>query len=485
MPSKKDIYEYYKVATVEESTHIKSYDEPLGYYDRRNMNKPLCFVLMPFGKKPDAAGATIDFDAVYQGLIGPAIEQAGLEPLRADEEMTGGIIHKPMFERLILCEFAVADLTTANANVFYELGLRHAVRPSSTVLIFGQGSRLPFDVALLRALPYQLNAAGLPENVLENTQNLVNRLVEARDSSFDNPKAVIDSPIYQLVENYPDIDREKTDVFRERVRYSAGLKARLAEARRQGLGALRAIEAELGDIKAVESGVVVDLFLSYRAVKGWQEMIALAEKMSRPLAATVMIQEQLALALNRDGQGEKAEQVITDLLKQRGASSESYGILGRIYKDRWEAALKDANKFLARGLLDKAAEAYLHGFEADWRDAYPGVNAVTLMELKEPPDPRREQLNPVVAYAVERRIASGKPDYWDFATRLELAVLAKDEQRATNALGDALAAVREVWEPETTARNLRLIREARERRQEPLAWAKEIEDELLRGTAPD
>ena len=45
--------------------------------------------------------------------------------------MTGGIIHKPMCERLILCEYALTDLTTTNANVFYELGLRHAAQPSS------------------------------------------------------------------------------------------------------------------------------------------------------------------------------------------------------------------------------------------------------------------------------------------------------------------------------------------------------------------
>src|SRR4030042_5135786 len=114
------------------------------------MNLPLCFILMPFGKKSGAAGTVIDFDAVYKELIAPAISEAGLEPLRADEEMTGGIIHKPMFERLILCEYAVADLTTANANVFYELGLRHAVRPASTVLIFAEGSgKLPLDVAPL------------------------------------------------------------------------------------------------------------------------------------------------------------------------------------------------------------------------------------------------------------------------------------------------------------------------------------------------
>lgn len=86
----------------------------------------------------------------------------------------------------------------------------------------------------------------------------------------------------------------------------------------------------------------------------------------------------------------------------------------------------------------------------------------------------------MVRYAVERRIATGKPDYWDYATRLELAVLAKDEEKAIAALGDSLASVREVWEPETTAHNLRLIQEARERRQELAQWAKGIEEELMR-----
>jgi hypothetical protein len=172
---------------------------------------------------------------------------------------------------------------------------------------------------------------------------------------------------------------------------------------------------------------------------------------------------------------------LTELLKKRGPSSETYGILGRVYKDRWEAAAKAGHRPLARGLLDKAIEAYLRGFEADWRDAYPGVNAVTLMELKEPPDLRRESLIPVVGYAVERRIAAGKPDYWDRATQLELAVLAGDEERAAQALGDALAAAREDWERETTARNLRLIRQARDRRQEQTDWIKDIEVELAGG----
>ena len=95
---------------------------------------PLCFVLMPFGRKTDAAGRVINFDSVYQKIIAPAVERAGLEPIRADEEKIGGTIHKPMFERLMLCHYAVADITGANPNVFYELGIRHALRPATTVI---------------------------------------------------------------------------------------------------------------------------------------------------------------------------------------------------------------------------------------------------------------------------------------------------------------------------------------------------------------
>ena len=141
------------------------------------MNRPLCFVLMPFGKKPDAAGGVIDFDAVYQDLIVPAIAMAAMDPLRADEEIAGGIIHKPLFERLILCEYAVADLTTANANVFYELGVRHAVRRWSTIVLFSKGgSQLPFDTAPLQALPYVLGADGRPVDIDSTRSGIAARL---------------------------------------------------------------------------------------------------------------------------------------------------------------------------------------------------------------------------------------------------------------------------------------------------------------------
>jgi hypothetical protein len=446
---------------------------------------------MPFGQKRDVSGTLINFDSIYKDLIVPSVKEAGLQPLRADE-VTGGIIHKPMFERLILCEYAVADLTTANANVFYELGARHAVRPWRTVSIYAEsGGRLQFDLAPMRALPYTINSKGVIEdnNARAAKAALVKRLQEAKKAQSEG----IDSPLFQLVEGYPNIDHTKTDVFRDRVAYSTHMKQKLAVARRQGIDKIRALEKQelSGNISDLEAGVIVDLFLSYRSVKGWQDMINLVDRMPPPLAATAMIQEQLAFALNRQASElkepertilrERAESILLDLLKKRGPHPETYSILGRIYKDQWEEAVKAGNDFVVPRLLRKALEAYLQGFEADWRDAYPGINAVILMEIKDPPDPRRKELLPVVLYAVERKIASGKPDYWDYATRLELAVLIKDENLAKAALSDALASIREPIEPETTAHNLRIIREIRKSDQESLyhlAWTRQIEDRL-------
>jgi len=434
---------------------------------------------MPFGEKPDATGMMkIDFDAIYRDLIAPAITEVGLDPLRADEEVTGGIIHKPMYERLLFSQYAVADLTTANANVFYELGVRHAVRPWSTVLLFAGSARLPFDVGPLRAMLYRLTPAGTLEDVASDRRKLVKQLKEIRKQADIEAKP--DSPLFQMISDLPTLaitDARRTEL-ENRAQEADQMRAQIADAKRRNVEALREVERRLGRLTTIETGIVIDLFLAYRDRAAWADVVALFNKMPKELQKTVMVQEQFALALNRAGQGEEAEDVLKKLIERRGPSSETYGILGRVYKDRWEQALKQGATFEAQGLLAQAIDAYLKGFEADWRDAYPGVNVVTLMEIKQPPDPRRKQILPVVAYAVERRIAAGTPDYWDYATRLELAVLAKDKRLATSALGAALASVRAFWEPETTARNLRLIREARARRGEEVVWAKSIEEAL-------
>jgi tetratricopeptide (TPR) repeat protein len=434
---------------------------------------------MPFGVKPDGQGATVDFDAVYRELIEPAVQEAGMQALRADQELVGGLIHKPMYERLILADYAVADLTTANANVFYEVGVRHAVRPLSTVLIGADIQRTPFDLAPDRVLPYTLDRYGRPGSVEQDGTALTDTLRFARERTTKDPEA--DSPVFQLLRELPvpQIDRLKTDTFRQQAAYSVEAKRRLAAARIDGAEAVRAFENELGSIEDVEAGVLVDVLLSYRAVKAWPEMIALVERMPAALARTKLICEQYGFALNRDGRSDDAEIVLRSVLDEHGASSETYGLIGRVFKDRWEAALK-TSALQARGHLEQAIDAYRKGFESDWRDAYPGINAVTLMEIRDPGGPGQQALIAVVQYANRRRIEGGGGDYWDHATRLELGVLARDRDEAYAAAADALAAVREPWEPETTARNLALIRQSRATNGETLDWADDIEQELQR-----
>ncbi len=444
--------------------------------DAKATPPPLCFVLMPFGRKTDATGRTTDFDAVYKQIIAPAVQEAGLDPIRADEERVGGTIHKPMFERLMLCDYAVADITGANPNVFYELGIRHAMRPRSTVILFAEGTTLPFDIALLRGVPYRTGEHGAPLDPKTCSANVARQLDAARQNPHD------DSPLFQLLEYMPrfEVDHSKTDVFRDKFDYSRKYKNRLAAAREQGAAAVEEVmqEPALANLHEVEAGIVVDLFLSLRDVKSYAGMIELFNRMPPPLQRARIMREQYAFALNREDRSQEAENVLKEVLQEFGPSSETNGLLGRVYKDRWESA-KLAGRIEARALLPKAIDTYLAGFQADWRDAYPGINAVTLMEMQDKPDPRQAEILPVVRYAALQK-AQRSADYWDHATLLELAVIGDDQSDAEDKLAKTLESIPPTapWQLETTERNLRLIRELREKRGKEAAWIKVLEDAL-------
>jgi tetratricopeptide (TPR) repeat protein len=430
---------------------------------------------MPFGKKTDGAGRIVDFDEVYKQLIAPAVRAADMDAIRADEEQVGGSIHKPMFERLMLCDYAVADLTGANPNVYYELGIRHAVRPRSTIILFAGGTPLPFDIANLRGLPYQINSSGIPVDAESTVVGITARLRSARQDSGD------DSPLFQLIDGMPrtEVDHAKTDIFREQVEYSKEFKRRLAAARAENIDAVRAIAKsdELANLNDIEAGTIIDLFLSFRDMKAYQDMIDLFARMPEHLQRTRMVREQMGLALNRLGNAKEAEDILLKVIQDYGESSETNGLLGRIYKDRWEAAKNAGQSLESRGLLKRAVAAYLAGFQADWRDCYPGINAVTLMEMMDPPDKAQADLLPVVRYAALQRIRTNG-DYWDQATLLELEILSRNPDAAMDAAASALAIARFGWEVETTARNIRLIRETRQRRGEDVAWIQELETQL-------
>ena len=87
---------------------------------------------------------------------------------------------------------------------------------------------------------------------------------------------------------------------------------------------------------------------------------------------------------------------------------------------------------------------------------------MTLLELQSPGQPAVAELAPVVRYAATRRTGQAGADYWDYATLLELAVIARDDADAAVRLGEALAEATEPWQRESTAANLALIADARE-----------------------
>jgi hypothetical protein len=405
----------------------------------------LCFVLMPFGRKPDDSGRSIDFDCVYTQLIAPAVRAAGLDPLRADEELDQGIIHKAMFERLLLCEYAVADVTLANANVFYELGIRHAARPLTTILVAADQRPLPFDVAMLRVVPYSLSSAGEPETIDADKERLADRLNEARAA---------DSPIYQLINDLEGPQLDKLAAYRpEYLRRGFEIQARIAAC--TSVEEVTAVEAEVGSKHGLDVETFLALLGAYRRWESWADIVRLAAATPSPVGSLRVVRERLAFAQNRAGTHAEAERTLTALHEQQGETSESLGLLGRVCKDRWRNAEAAGTSIVAEGLLQRAIDAYRAGFDIDWRDWYPGVNAVTLMRVQGDHE-GVEHLLPIVRYAVSRDIARGRDDYWIHATELELDAIGRTPNRSRS-VSTAVARDPEPWQLRSTIDNLRLL----------------------------
>jgi tetratricopeptide (TPR) repeat protein len=434
-----------------------------------NNYKAMCFVDMPFGKKTDlATGYEIDFDKIYELAIKPAIEKAGLEPLRGDEERTGGIIHTAMFARLLLSEYVVADLTLANPNVFYELGIRHAAKPFTTVPIYANIHPLPFDVAMVRAVGYSLENGILSE---EAAEKLKSELIKRIQQAIKDP-SVNDSPLFQLIPKFPAVElpHEVTDAFRERVIHENEFQERLNEAKsrpsnQERCTALLEIQQGLGDLKSVQANVLVDLMLSFRSVEAWNEMAELCETFPDHLMKNVLVRQQWALSLNRRnkrGDRDKAIALLNEVMKEYGPDPETLGILGRVHKDRYREA-KEKGSILASAALDESISAYTRGFESDPRDYYPGVNAITLLIEKgdEESLKKAEKLAPLVNFAVARRGGAGSDNYWDLATVLELNCISSDWVSALHVLPKALDKAKESWMLKTTLGNLMMLKQAR------------------------
>lgn len=158
------------------------------------MDSKICFVVMPFGKKPIAGtDATFDFDKVFRVVMQPAIRAAGFEPVRADESASSGLIHGDMFKELRDRPVVLVDLSLNNPNVAYELGARHVMAQRGTVLMCERSTALPFDIKLSRVVRYVYDGNSFD---YEEAERVVPLITTALREAANQP----DSPVHALLD---------------------------------------------------------------------------------------------------------------------------------------------------------------------------------------------------------------------------------------------------------------------------------------------
>ncbi len=134
---------------------------------------------MPFGLLPDQ---------VYAYIIAPALRSAGYDPKRADTTFNQRAIMQDVIAGIKGADLVVADLTSRNANVFYELGLAHSMR-RPTVMIAQSTDDIPFDLQAYRVVIYALEFASNGRLTSSLARELVPLVQAARDGSveYGNP----------------------------------------------------------------------------------------------------------------------------------------------------------------------------------------------------------------------------------------------------------------------------------------------------------
>ena len=168
-----------------------------------------CFVIMPFGKRDivDNKGNildTVDFDFVYHELIKKSVEELEIECERCDEIPESGSIHKKMFRGIFEADVAVVDITSLNQNVFYELGVRHALHKYVTVVIQkGTDQPLPFNIRGLGITYYEIAS----NEQIEKARGAIKTLIQ---NGLD--KQNIDSIVHDALDDEVKVERKPTPI---------------------------------------------------------------------------------------------------------------------------------------------------------------------------------------------------------------------------------------------------------------------------------
>jgi len=436
------------------------------------------FVAMPFGSKetkaavaatattPAAAAVMVDFDVVYSKLIAPALQSAGCMPFRADQEEGAGDIRTDMFFELVTADAIVTDISTLNANVYYELGVRHGVAPRGSFMIHGGWGKPPFDIASDRRFEYN-GKLFLPEAKDAQWEDKLKaeaaRLGDVLRKAMDVDGQTIGSPVYKEVVGLKPVDW--TNIKTARAEYFGKVfvdwKQRVELAKLNGLP---------GDILTLADDAPTRF---HRAQLLWQASDALCS-MHRFEAALPVIEDLLeidpkhrnaltrkGLVLGRLGKINEARLHMQQVVQDFQDDPEAQGILGRVYKDLWRLEWKDIESLKERQSQAVASSTHIANSVRSYDQAarrrfdyYTGINVVSFVKLlahlkaatgEEPADcgvDDVETLAAVVRFAAKNTLdstglAQGQDGIWAAATLGELELVMGNADKARTYYRDA------------------------------------------------
>lgn len=309
----------------------------------------ICFVIMGFGRKTDySTGKTFDLDKTYKNIIQPAVESSGYLCVRADEIQDPGLIDKSMYALLMHADLVVADISTFNPNAIYELGIRHAVKPSTTIILKEEGGKINFDLDHTRIFQYKHLGEDIGADEAQRCQSALAALIQNATKN-----AFVDSPLYDFISDIqpPTLPpAEYTRIIGDLAEKDNHIFA-ITEKARSLMSESEFLEAAKLWKRASEMAPTEDYFV--------QQQTLATYKSKQPSEATA-----LSDALR-----------IIEKLSNNGESNdpETLGLVGAIYKRMW---LINCD----RECLRRAKNFYEKGFQIS-SDYYTGENFALCLDL--------------------------------------------------------------------------------------------------------
>ncbi len=391
----------------------------------------VCFMVMPFGTKPNPDAqrgpATINFNALWEKALQPFITDLGYTAIRADQEL-GALIILEMIERLAMADLVIADVSIPNGNVYYEIGIRHAAKDKGCVMIAADWSRQLFDIDQMRRVAYPM-----PEGeITDITAAAIRTKLHENDALVH--LAMGKSPVYQCLPWYPGQPAEarqrelqsfvdEVSAFQEESRLAR--RAPKAERAQKALALRDRYAAKAAGLPAIAT----ELMYTLRDAGQWQAVLDYVDSLPEQLRGLPVMQEQRSLAASKTGDHQKAIVALESLIDDHGDSSERRGLLGGRYKKLYTSATDPDEK---AGYLDNAIDQYTQGMRLDLNDYFPSSNLPRLLRVRgQDEDEMAAQAAASIAlHAVERARVRNPNDEWINPTLIGAAFDAGDVARA-------------------------------------------------------